>query len=39
MLYLRFDVKDENQLNEMLSKNKDNTKIIFRPAREELKFP
>jgi len=38
MLYLRFDIKTNEQLNEMLSKNKDNTKIIFEPAREELLF-
>ncbi len=39
MLYLRFDVQNNEQLDEMLSKNKDNTKIIFEPAREQLQFP
>jgi len=39
LLYLRFDVQNNEQLDEMLSKNKYNTKIIFEPAREQLQFP
>ena len=39
MLYLRYDIKTNDQLNEMLSKNKYNTKIIFEPVRENLQFP
>ena len=39
MLYLRFNVQNNEQLDEMLNKNKDNTKIVFEPEREQLQFP